>query len=209
MTLEKSDVINAINILGKALTIFLIACALAVYVVLLYVGKSLYESRNEYVQQLVTNNPVFFEKTFTEIFPQAIACKKSGEKNECVTKMRREMERLLPTPIVDQLVEKYKIPDQPHTMWVDQPMYFITLKDGQIIKLFFSGGVKLENINTIGELKVMALLNGWTDKLYDIVLNDRTIPMTYLDDLYSEAEVIAPYKINGKTVGAIVYLHGD
>ena len=53
------------------------------------------------------------------------------------------------------------------------------------------------------------MLLGKRSKLYGVQANVDGLRMTYLNDLYSEAEVIVPYVKNGGILGAVVYLHGD
>ena len=90
--------------------------------------------------------------------------------------------------------------------------------DGNIEKMFLHGEVKMENVDTKGEKKVFNFI---TKSNYSIFVNSLYLKgfridggysnMHYLNDYYSEAEIIVPIRThdNQKIVGAIVKGYGD
>ncbi len=102
-------------------------------------------------------------------------------------------------------------------------MYFIKLlPNGTIAKLFFSGDLILEQVNTREEMKVITLLQGKRDTLYGPYYDQEIIGVgktvnhaffdpkpAYLKDLYAQFEAIIPYHSNSEIIGGIVYLHGE
>lgn len=106
-----------------------------------------------------------------------------------------------------------------------KPVYFIRLKDGKLQKLFQSGEIKYEDIDTLGERRVAEMLEGkinpisfpqytccgpddiWTEIFpLNLLLPDRR----YLKDFPSELETILLIRDQeGNIKGAMVDLHGD
>lgn len=107
-----------------------------------------------------------------------------------------------------------------------KPIYFIRLKNGKIEKLFQSGEIKYETIDTEGEREVEKMLHGkksttsfpqhtccggddvsWSQMpLFRLFVPERT----YLKDFSVELEEILLIKDkNGKILGAMVDLYGD
>jgi hypothetical protein len=108
-----------------------------------------------------------------------------------------------------------------------RPVYFIRLKNGQIEKLFQSGNIKYELIDTDGEKLVQKMLLGKVPPIQypqytccggDDLSWSEAIPFFrlfvperhYLKDFYSELETILLIKDNRDNIlGAMVDLHGD
>lgn len=106
-----------------------------------------------------------------------------------------------------------------------RPVYFIRLKENKIQKLFQSGEIKYENIDTQGERKVAEMLEGkkdpnafpqysccspndiWVEIFpFNFLLPERR----YLKDFPSELETILLIKDKDEVIkGALVDLHGD
>ena len=94
-------------------------------------------------------------------------------------------------------------------------IYFIRINsDGDLEKMFLHGEFKLEKLDTTGERKVFQFLaDNNLDNLYlkgfrvDSIISN----MHYLNDYYSEAEIIVPIRTydQAKIVGAIVKGYGD
>lgn len=184
----------------------------SIYWKLLQNGKQIYEVRSLQVTKLVEKNPVFFDNVFTDIFPQALNCKSIPEVN-CAQTLRSAFDKRLSEINHGSDANAYFVPDYfgngSLNLTSKLPMYFIKLEDGKIAKLFFSGDLKLEPVDTAGERKVQEILFGKRKELYGIQANIAGLEMTYLKDFLSEAEVIIPYEKNGEIIGAIVFLHGD
>ncbi len=92
-------------------------------------------------------------------------------------------------------------------------VYFIrATRSRSIEKLFLSGKYEQSTINSFGEEVVYQTLSG---KLQPSVLNiglkldSQHTTFHYLNDFYSEAEIIVPALDKGKVVGALVRLYGD
>jgi len=106
-----------------------------------------------------------------------------------------------------------------------EPVYFIRLKNGKIEKLFQSGNITHETVDTPGEKKVVAMLEGKTNTLSfpeytccggddiwpDIPFLRAILPeRRYLKDFKSEHESILLIRnLEGEIIGAEVLLHGD
>ncbi len=94
-------------------------------------------------------------------------------------------------------------------------IYFIRINsDGYLEKMFLHGEYKLEKIDTAGEKKVFRFLTeNNLDKLYlkRFRIDSTFSNMHYLNDYYSEAEIIVPIRTydQAKIVGAIVKGYGD
>lgn len=211
---------------------FFLFCALIVlvtfiYVILLTSGRITYEMRSRQVNGMVAQYPAFFEVTFNEILPEALKCENTKE--VCVQSVRTKFDLLSTKPQVksDVVVEK-KSSDRffAQAPSNNQPIYFIILlPDRKIAKLFFSGDVRLEEIDTREERMVAEVLEGKRKELYgpyfgeeafitlnekgEVLSDNRSFKPAYLKDLYSQMEVIIPYYQDGKVIGAIVYLHGQ
>ncbi len=95
--------------------------------------------------------------------------------------------------------------------------YFIRAKSNtEIEKLFLSGEWKMITVTKDERKvqKVLALLQGRHRKICDQGFKtDGLYPniesMTYLHDIWSEAEIIIPVKEDGKVIGAVVKAWGD
>lgn len=120
------------------------------------------------------------------------------------------------------------VTDSSGTVYVTsrKPVYFIRLKNNRIEKLFQSGDIKYETIDTKGEREVEKMLLG---KLNPIIFPQHTccggndlpwneVPFfrlfiperRYLKDFNSELETILLIRDNnGSILGAMVDLHGD
>lgn len=211
--MNKADTWKAI--LKKAFVMCLICIVLLsslVYWKLLQNGKQVYQVRTQQVHTLIEKNPVFFADVFTVIFPETIACTSKGG-TDCVLKSRSLFDQRLSPNQNSWDVSGYFIPSYfgngSLNLTSSLPMYFITVEDDKISKLFFSGDLKIETIDTEGERQVQDLLLGKRSDLYGIQANISGFEMTYLHDLLSEAEVIVPYMLGNQIVGGIVFLHGD
>lgn len=169
-------------------------------------GKGVYTLRSAQVSELMRENPQFFDEIFTEILPEAVECQ--GH-TECVAGIRSRLDLLTEATASESSTIDVPGYFSDVSLANNQPMYFITLDQNQIVKLFFSGGVVTTPIETRKEALVRDVLLGKRDKLYGLQANVDGLRMTYLNDLYSEAEVIVPYVMDGGIVGAVVYLHGD
>lgn len=169
-------------------------------------GKGVYTLRSAQVSELMRENPQFFDEIFTEILPEAIECDGNAE---CVVDIRSRLDLL--TEATASESSTIDVPRYFSDVSLDsnQPMYFITLDQNQIVKLFFSGGIITKPIETRKEALVRDVLLGKRNKLHGLQANVDGLRMTYLNDLYSEAEVIVPYVKDDEIVGAVVYLHGD
>jgi len=169
-------------------------------------GKGVYTLRGAQVSELMRENPQFFDEIFAEILPEAVKC---NGNSECVASIRSRLDLL--TEATASESSTINVPGYFSNVSLanNQPMYFITLDQNQIVKLFFSGGVITTPVETLKEALVRDVLLGKRDKLYGLQANVDGLRMTYLNDLYSEAEVIVPYVMDGEIVGAVVYLHGD
>jgi hypothetical protein len=91
--------------------------------------------------------------------------------------------------------------------------YFIKLSENGVIeKLFLSGRYETDRVDTTEERKALAVLEGKRKEICTEGwrLEDGTgADMTYLHDIYSEAEAIIPVRIDNKLLGAIVKGYGD
>ena len=166
--------------------------------------------------------PSFFESIFNDIFPNALNC--SSESSDCISQTREKIDSLSAS-----VVDKNVLPDmddyhlfgrrsQDFKPSNQQPMYFIMLlSNDDLAKLFFSGGLIIEPIDTKKEELVKEFLEGKRSGLYGLQLREeislfgrgQILKTHYLEDLYSQAEVIVPYKVDNKIMGAVVYLHGE
>lgn len=169
-------------------------------------GKGVYTLRSAQVSELMRENPQFFDEIFAEILPEAVKC---NGNSECVASIRSRLNLLTEATASESSTIDVPGYFSDVSLANNQPMYFITLDQNQIVKLFFSGGIITKPIETRKETLVKDILLGKRDKLYGLQANVDGLRMTYLNDLYSEAEVIVPYMMDGEIVGAVVYLHGD
>lgn len=200
---------KVVGVISKMLIVFFVIVSIVVSFSawrLYENGKQVYEVRSEQVLNLMNSHSQFFAEVFDQILPLGLTCR---DDRACVSQVRSQ---------IDLLVEKSSTtnsdiskPDYFNQVSLsnDQPFYFVALKNGQLVKLFFSGEVKVSPIKTLGEVRVKELLLGERNELYGFQANVDGLRMTYLNDFYSEAEVIVPYKRNGEIIGAVVYLHGD
>lgn len=170
-------------------------------------GIQVYTLRTAQIQELMRENPQFFDAIFMEILPEGRGCTNTVE--ECMLIVRAQLHAL--TSSTATASSGIAVPGYfgDVTLDDDQPMYFIALDQDMIVKLFFSGDVVSTSVVTHKETLARDLLLGKREKLYGLQANIKGLRMTYLNDLYSEAEVIVPYVRNGEIIGAVVYLHGD
>ena len=206
-----------------AVTILIIILSSLTYFMLLKTGKYVFDVRTKQVGTMMEYYPSFFESIFNDIFPHALNC--NDELNKCILSTREKMDSLS-TSVVDR-----RLPLDKGLDWFSlkpsnqQPMYFITLLPNEnIAKLFFSGGLVIEKIDTREERMVADFLENKRKTLYGPYFNEEAfetswrnpqnrpfydLKPSYLKDLYSQMEVIVPYRVNGETKGAVVYLHGQ
>lgn len=168
-------------------------------------GKQVFNLRSNQVSSLMQSNPEFFLEIFDQIMPRAGEC---GTDPACVENIRNELDLLTAKAGTTSAETK---PDYFSNVSLanDQPMYFISLSNNKFNKLFFSGEYFVDQVETRREKMVQDVLLGKREQLYGFQANVDGLRMTYLNDLYSEAEVIVPFKQNDEIVGAVVYLHGD
>jgi hypothetical protein len=178
-------------------------------------GRAEYYGKSELVNGMVSSYPSFFESIFDDIFPSALNC--SDSQLVCVQETRSKLDALSEeTARSHQNNEntQYYIPSN------QSQIYFITLLlDGQIAKLFFSGDLVIEQVDTREEKMVVDLLTGERKDLYGPYLDQEAFDEkkrrfydpkpAYLKDLYSQMEIIVPYYSDSEIIGAIVYLHGE
>lgn len=185
---------------------FLIVCGALIASWRLYEnGRQVFFLRSNQVGELMQSNPEFFSEIFDQIMPRAQEC---GVDPICVKKIRDELDLLTAEIGTTSAMTK---PDyfSDVSLANDQPMYFISLGNNKLNKLFFSGEAVVDQIETRQEKMVQDLLTGKRERLIGFQANVDGLRMTYLNDLYSEAEVIVPFKQNDRIIGAVVYLHGD
>lgn len=196
------------SILGVAVAFIILVLAGFAFVAwrLYESGKGVYTLRNAQVSELMRENPQFFDEIFTKILPEAVECNGNVE---CVVGIRSRLDLLTETTASESSTIDVPGYFSDVSLANNQPMYFITLDQDRIVKLFFSGGIVTTPIETRKEALVRDVLLGTRDKLYGLQANVDGLRMTYLNDLYSEAEVIVPYLMDDEIVGAVVYLHGD
>ncbi len=178
------------------------------FLLLFLSGRDIYVRRTTQLEKLVENNPTFFQSIFTEIIPLAIKCQEK-EKNECPGKIRPSIEKFFILEDIHSSQEYWEETDGTLKLRGDLPLYFVVLSEGKLIKLFLSGEVLIETIDTPGEKKILDVLQNKNKKLWGMQANTELFRMTYLKDLYSEAEVVFPYKQNDNTIGVLIFLHGD
>lgn len=204
--------------LRKKLSVFLPLSILFMVVVgsfysfLLKEGQDTYQREASRVNTMVGNNPGFFESVFGDIFPSTINCQEN--KIECTKQARQKLDA------ISVSTKNYPVDDEPSNK---HPMYFIKLlPDGKLAKLFFSGDLEIEEVNTREEKMVIDLLKGKRNELHgpyydqELTGDGRTASHaffdpkpTYLKDLYAQMEVIVPYYSDSQIIGATVYLHGE
>lgn len=196
------------SLLGVAIAFIILVLAGFAFVAwrLYESGKGVYTLRSAQVFELMRENPQFFDEIFTEILPEAIECHGNAE---CVAGIRSRLDLLTETTASESSTIDVPGYFSDVSLANNQPMYFITLDQDRIVKLFFSGGIVTTPIETRKEALVRDVLLGKRNNLHGLQANVDGLRMTYLNDLYSEAEVIVPYVIDGEIVGAVVYLHGD
>jgi hypothetical protein len=211
-----------------SLIFILIAVGIFGYFLLVMAGKSTYELKAKQVHILVKNYPNFFQTIYNDIFPSALSCQQTRE--ECSKMTREKFDQLSASvkasesaALEIEMVEKRQRLQLSPSPSNEQPVYFITLlPDGKIAKLFFSGELKLEEVDTREERMVVEVLEGTRKELYGPYFNSEVFEMTesnvrpmydpkpaYLKDFYGQMEVIVPYYQDGKIIGAIVHLHGE
>lgn len=190
------------KVLGFILAVIFIIILLIPVVAMNLSGRDVYYHRSQQVEELMVREPAFFEIVFTQIFPQALNCEPFNSL-ECQAVIQNEFTTMLNSDESQGYESNGEL-----QLNAQLPIYFIQLDGDQIAKLFFSGNAELEPINTRGEQEVEDFLLGKRKSLYGPQMGAR-FPNAYLEDLYSESEVVVPYWLNNQIVGAVVFLHGD
>lgn len=213
----KKILLQMFSILLIIMTVLLVLGLLAIFVLSRLQGRDTYNIESQKIRTMMAEHPGFFKKTFTEILPAAVQCQ--ADAVSCTSFTRAQF---------DLLSQPSSTPDnKDHFTGVNRtPMYFIALQpDGTIAKLFFSGDLKREVVDSRGERMVKALLEGKREHLYgsyglhfwchhpyykpqDYAQVSCSKP-GFLKDLYSEYETIVTYTENGQIKGAVVFLFGS
>ncbi|HLL61222.1 MAG TPA: hypothetical protein VK338_05875 [Candidatus Nitrosocosmicus sp.] len=174
------------------LILFLGVCVYIANSFLDQLGKSELHRRYKKTQLYIEKNHTSFADILTKTFDSASTC--TLETYVCQIQNKENI---------------YKYIKNTEELDNFSSTYFIRLSDDNMIeKLFLSGEYKKEKVDTWNERKVARFLKSNKDQLMGIYIDESYSNMRYLKDLYSEAEVIVPVKVNGKTVGAVVRLHG-
>lgn len=180
-------------IIIKLIIIILIPVIVLIYFLLQDGIKPINTEYNQTLEYVYTNK-ITVNNIFTTVFNEAKNCSRKYSA-ACKEKNRRNL-------------EKYFI----NSCQLDfcYSTYFIRLSnDNKLEKLFLSGDYKLEFINSIGEKIVSNFLQNNQKKLMGFRINEMFSTMHYLNDLYSEAEIIVPIIVDNKKLGAFVRLYGD
>lgn len=142
-----------------------------------------------------TNQPKYYELA-TSIFDEAKNCNNLKCRNLISLKINENLKEMKGVSFYEGI-------------------YFIRINsDGDLEKMFLHGEFKLEKIDTTGEEKVFQFLaDNNLDNLYlkGFRIDSIYSNMHYLNDYYSEAEIIVPIRTydQAKIVGAIVKGYGD
>ena len=148
---------------------------------------------------VINDNPIKYYELVTSIFDESKNCQSIKCKDSVSLKIHDNLSNMKSTPFYEGI-------------------YFIRVNsNGDLEKMFLHGEFKLEKVDTKGEKKVFQFLTknnyGFASNLYlkgfriDSVVSN----MHYLNDYYSEAEIIVPIRTydSMKIVGAIVKGYGD
>ena len=134
----KKQIIVTLLTKSRVILILVGILVLFVYLALLHDGRNTYHQEASRVTSMISNNPGFFTTIFNDIFPSALQC--SRDTDTCVAQTRQRLDVISISPA------GYAVHNQPSNM---HPMYFITVQpDGKIAKLFFSGDIRIEEVNT-------------------------------------------------------------
>lgn len=149
---------------------------------------------------VIQGNQTKYYELVTSIFDEAKRCTDEKCKKKISLRIHDNLKEMKGTPFYEGV-------------------YFIRVNEnGDIEKMFLQGEVKVEKVNTKGEQKVVNFL---TKNSYSMFANNLYLKgfridsgisnMHYLNDYYSEAEIIVPIRTydNAKIVGAIVKGYGD
>lgn len=141
----------------------------------------------------INRNVEGYSVLFTQIFDNAEICA-SQPTVDCTSRIQEQIKAALRT---DNLYF---------------PEYFIRLtNEGIMQKLFLSGELVETKPTTVGEVRVRDFIEGKDNNLFWNTWrsNSSDSTMIFLKDLYSEAEIIIPFKQGLKIKGVVVYLFGD
>lgn len=149
---------------------------------------------------VIQGNQTKYYELVTSIFDDAKKCTDEKCKKKISLKINENLKEMKGTPFYEGI-------------------YFIRINEnGDLEKMFLHGEVKVEKVNTKGEQKVVNFL---TKNNYSMFVNNLYLKgfridsgisnMHYLNDYYSEAEIIVPIRTydNAKIVGAVVKGYGD
>lgn len=158
-----------------------------------YLGLEGPDSVYQKTQSAISKNPKGYEQIFIYLFDEAKFCKEA----RCRKSVSDKIHKILQT----------NTKSQPFY----ESTYFIRLKDqDKMEKLFLHGEYKEEKIDTAGEKKVARFLKSKSGSYLKGFRIDATYTnMNYLEDFYSEAEIIILFKKENKTLGAMVKAYGD
>lgn len=175
----------------------------------------------------ITTNKKQINEIFANVFNDREQCAKNNSSKTCTKKARQTIDskynRVLSVSSVINCPKYEKQFGESCKFWSQKrlPIYFIRLESPLIIeKLYQSGHLKHETVDTLGELKVVLMLKGLENPfpypLYTCCGGDDLpayIPLlerSYLNDFPSEAELIFPIKnTQGRIIGGLVWLYGD
>lgn len=151
-----------------------------------------------YSTKLILNhNCSDFDTIFISLFDQAKNCKNEVCKKEISDK-------------INTLSISFK------SIPIYEGTYYIRVIDGNIEKLFLDGSIKITHIKTLGERIVNFSLLHPSDFIYlpGFKIDSNISTMHFLNDFYSEAEIVVPYNYcsignEGKSAGAVVKNYGD
>ncbi len=146
---------------------------------------------------IINSNQSKYYELATSIFDESKACQNEKCKNIVSLKIHENLKEMKGTSLYEGI-------------------YFIRVNSsGDLEKMFLHGEFKIEKVDTKGEKKVFQFLtkNIFANNLYlkgfriDSVVSN----MHYLNDYYSEAEIIVPIRTydSMKIVGAVVKGYGD
>lgn len=148
---------------------------------------------------VINSNQSKYYELVTSIFDESKACQNEKCKNRVSLKIHENLKEMKGAPLYEGI-------------------YFIRVNsNGDLEKMFLHGEFKLEKVDTKGEKKVFQFL---TKDNYEFASNlylkgfriDSVVSnMRYLNDYYSEAEIIVPIRTydSMKIVGAVVKGYGD
>lgn len=145
---------------------------------------------------VINDNPIKYYELVTSIFDESKNCQSIKCKDSVSLKIHDNLSNMKSTPFYEGI-------------------YFIRVNNNsEIEKMFLDGSYKLEKVDTNGEKKVFNFLNNYGSLaiyLKGFRIDGGISTMHYLNDFYSEAEIIVPIRTydRAKIVGAIVKGYGD